>query len=140
MSAVSASTPTTAPPAGPATGAATEASLLPRFVALLTPLFAIVSGTIANWVAQHTGAHLDQGQMSAFMVTASTTALAASWKWLHGWQQHELLVAQGIDAPRRRGTDAPIAPAPDQVPPAPAPTPAAAAPAPMAAPTPESAA
>jgi hypothetical protein len=51
--------------------------------------------------------------MTAFMVTASGAALAAAWKWLHGWQQHEVLVAQGLDVPRRRGAEAPVAPAPD---------------------------
>jgi hypothetical protein len=25
--------------------------------------------------------------------------VAAAWKWLHGWQQHELLVAQRLAAP-----------------------------------------
>jgi hypothetical protein len=113
------STQTDAPPmdSSPAveTPGATEASLLPRFVALLTPVFA----TLAGWVAHHTGLDLDSGEMTTFMVAAATAALASAWKWLHGWQQHELLVAKGLDAPRRRGADAPVVPAPDTVKPMP---------------------
>ena len=89
---------------------ATEASLLPRFVALLTPVFAIAAGWLGSRAAQLTGVDLDETQIVAFMVTAATTALAAAWKWLHGWQQHERLVAQGLDAPRRRGPNAPMQP------------------------------
>lgn len=89
------------PPAG--SGLQTEASLLPRFVALLTPVFAILSGWAAAWVAQHTGAKLDQTQVVSFMVAAGTAALGAAWKWLQGWQQHEQRVADGTDIPRRSG-------------------------------------
>lgn len=84
-------------------GRATEKSLLPRFVALCTPLFAIAAGAMASWVARRTGAQLDSAGLTTFMVTASTSVIGASWKWLHGWQQHELLVAQGRDVPRRSG-------------------------------------
>ena len=96
-----------------ATGEATEASLLPRFVTIITPFFAIAAGWIAAWVADHTGIQLDQAQIAAFMVTAATSALVASWKWLSGWQQHERLVAQGVDVPRKAGPNAPL-PAPRQ--------------------------
>ena len=34
-------------------------------------------------------------------MTISTSALASSWKWLTGWQQHERLVAQGLDLPAK---------------------------------------
>lgn len=91
-------TPALSDTAGAGAGA-TEQSLIPRFVALLTPVFVIAAGAVAGWVAQHTGAQLDQGQVATFMVTASSSALAAAWKWLHGWQQHEHRVAQGLDAP-----------------------------------------
>ena len=74
----------------------TEASLIGRFVAILTPVFAIAAGWIAGLVAQAVpGAHLDQDQIVTFM--------AAGWKWLHGWQQHEALVARGLDVPVKQG-------------------------------------
>lgn len=108
-----ANTPIPAPDAGDTTtvlsisGAATEASLLPRLVTLLTPLFAVGAGWVGSWVAQHTGAELDQTQIVAFMVVAATCALGAALKWLHGWQQHEMLVARGLDVPRRPGPNTP---------------------------------
>jgi hypothetical protein len=112
----SGATPPTSPPdrsgSPPPAGEATEASLLPRVVAILTPLFTIAAGWIASWVAQHTGAQLDRTQIVTFMAVASASALTASWKWLHGWQQHEVLVAQGLDAPRKAGPNAPVSSAP----------------------------
>ena len=78
-----------------------ETALLGRFVALLTPVFAVAAGWAAGAVAQAVpGAHLDQNQLVAFMVTAATAVLTAGWKWLHGWQQHERLVAEGKQRPR----------------------------------------
>jgi hypothetical protein len=74
----------------------TETSIIGRFVALLTPIFAVVAGAVAGWVAQKIpGVQLDQTQIAAFMVVASTSALTAAWKWLQGLQQHERLVAEG---------------------------------------------
>jgi hypothetical protein len=82
----------------------TEASLISRFVAILTPVFAIAAGWIAGLVAQVVpGAHLDQSQIVAFMAAAAVSALAAGWKWLQGWQQHEALVARGLDVPVKQG-------------------------------------
>jgi hypothetical protein len=82
--------------------ATTEGSLAGRFVALLSPVFAIAAGWVAGAVATIVpGAHLDQTQIVSFMLAASTSALTATWKWLQGWQQHELLVAQGAVAPRK---------------------------------------
>ena len=82
--------------------ATTEGSLAGRFVALLSPVFAIAAGWVAGRVATIVpGAHLDQTQIVSFMVVASTSALTAAWKWLQGWQQHERLVAQGQVAPRK---------------------------------------
>jgi len=86
------------------TGLPTEASLIGRFVALLTPIFVIVSGAIAGFVAKNfPGVTLDQTQIVAFMIAAATAALSAAWKWLQGWQQHEQLVAAGKAAPYKAG-------------------------------------
>jgi hypothetical protein len=101
-------TPTPATPtpvdgsgAAPA-GNQVETSLIPRFVALATPLFAIVAGWIAGWAAHALpGLQLDQTQIVTFMTAAAVAALSAAWKWLHGWQQHERLVAEGRDKPVR---------------------------------------
>ena len=41
------------------------------------------------------------------MSFAATAALAAAWKWMQGWQQHERLVALGRDVPRKPGPQAP---------------------------------
>ena len=80
----------------------TEGSLIGRFVALLGPVFAIAAGWLAGWVATKVpGAQLDQTQIVSFMVAASTSALTATWKWLQGWQQHELMVSQGTVSPRK---------------------------------------
>lgn len=82
-----------------------ETSLLGRFVALLTPLFAVLAGWLAGGVAQKVpGVHLDEAQITAFMIAASTAALGSAWKWLQGWQQHEQLVAHGLA--QRRGKTA----------------------------------
>ena len=101
--------PTAEPPRRGTDGTAApsegETSLLGRFVALFTPLFAVLAGLLAGWVAQTVpGVHLDEGHMTAFMITASTTALGSAWKWLQGWQQHELMVAHGLV--QRRGKPA----------------------------------
>ncbi|MEV4003477.1 hypothetical protein [Actinomadura sp. NPDC049753] len=77
-----------------------EASWLGRGVALFTPVFAVAAGWLAGVVAQLVpGAHLDETQVTTFMVAASTAALGSGWKWLQGWQQHERLVADGKAAP-----------------------------------------
>lgn len=79
-----------------------EASWLGRGVALFTPVFAVAAGWLAGVVAQLVpGAHLDETQVTTFMVAASTAALGSGWKWLQGWQQHERLVADGKTAPVR---------------------------------------
>jgi hypothetical protein len=77
-----------------------ETSLLGRFVVLLTPVFVVAAGWVAGVVARAVpGAHLNQGELVVFMVAAATAALAAAWKWLQGWQQHELLVAENKELP-----------------------------------------
>ncbi|WUH98812.1 hypothetical protein OHR68_35740 [Spirillospora sp. NBC_00431] len=77
-----------------------EGSWLGRGVALFTPVFAIAAGWLAGAVAQIVpGAQLDEGQVTTFMVAATTATLGAGWKWLQGWQQHEREVADGKAAP-----------------------------------------
>jgi len=105
--------------------APTEASLISRFVAILTPVFAVAAGWSAGVIAQAVpGAHLDQNQIVAFMTAAAVSAIAAGWKWLQGWQQHEALVAQGLDVPVKAGPPAattaavPVVPQPAVVSPA----------------------
>jgi predicted anti-sigma-YlaC factor YlaD len=79
-----------------------EGSQIGRLVAILTPVLAIFAGWIAGYVAQHVpGAHLDQAQLTAFMVATMTSVVAAAWKWLQGWQQHERHVAEGKAKPHR---------------------------------------
>jgi hypothetical protein len=81
-------------------GTDAEASWLGRGVALFTPVFAVAAGWLAGVVAQLVpGANLDETQVTAFMVAATTATLGSGWKWLQGWQQHERLVAEGKAAP-----------------------------------------
>lgn len=97
----------------------TEASMIGRFVAIFTPVFAVAAGWLAGLVAQAVpGAHLDQNQIVAFMTAASVSAITAGWKWLQGWQQHEALVADGKAAPVKPGQSAAVTPAPASGPPA----------------------
>lgn len=62
-----------------------------RIVVLATPVFAGVSG----WVAQQAATVLpgapvlDQGEMTALFVAGAGAAVAAVWKWLDGLQKHE---------------------------------------------------
>jgi hypothetical protein len=77
-----------------------EQSLRGSFVAILTPLFAVFAGWLAGVVANVVpGVTLDQNQVIAFMAAASTSAIAAGYKWLQGWQQHEQRVSDGTAAP-----------------------------------------
>lgn len=88
--------PLASPPGGQASAPQAEGSLIGRFVAILTPFFAIFAGGIAGWVAREfPGVHLDAGQIVAFMVAAATAALTAAFKFMAGWQQHEQNVADG---------------------------------------------
>lgn len=80
-----------------------EGSLIGRFVAIITPFFALFSGWLAGVVAKAVpGVSLDKGQIVAFMVTVATATLTAAWKWLQGWQQHEQNVADGKSPPVKR--------------------------------------
>ena len=105
--------------------APTEASLISRFVAIFIPVFAVAAGWFAGVIAQAVpGAHLDQNQIVAFMTAAAVSALTAGWKWLQGWQQHEALVAQGLDVPVKAGPPAAATAAVRAIPPTPVASPA----------------
>jgi hypothetical protein len=87
-------------------GPDSEVSWLGRGVALLTPVFAVAAGWLGGIVAQVVpGANLDEDQVTAFMVAATTAALGAGWKWLQGWQQHEKAVTEGKAMPVRSGKE-----------------------------------
>jgi hypothetical protein len=93
--------PTVPDSSAPQTPAA-EGSLLGRFVAIITPFFALFAGWLAGVVAHAVpGVTLDPGQIVAFMVAVATTVLTTGWKWLQGWQQHEQNVADGKSPPVR---------------------------------------
>jgi hypothetical protein len=115
------SSPPSAAPSVIPSSAPTEASLIGRFVAILTPVFAVAAGWFAGIIAQAVpGAHLDQNQIVAFMTAAAVSAITAGWKWLQGWQQHEALVAQGLDVPVKAGPPVAATAATPAAPPAPA--------------------
>lgn len=59
-----------------------------RVVALLTPLFAAASGWLATVFAQW-GFALTSDQFLAAFTVGAAAAVAAAYKWLHGWQAHE---------------------------------------------------
>lgn len=61
-----------------------------QIVVLLTPLFALLAGSIAAWVGKHIpGVTLDATQLTALIAAVATAALTMAIKWLHGWQKHE---------------------------------------------------
>lgn len=94
-------------PSAVPSSAPSEASLIGRFVAIFTPVFAVGAGWFAGVIAQAVpGAHLNQNQIVAFMTAAAVSAITAGWKWLQGWQQHEALVAQGMAVPVKAGPPA----------------------------------
>jgi hypothetical protein len=112
---------TSAPTSNVSSPTQTEASLIGRFVAILTPVFAVAAGWLAGVIAQAVpGAHLDQNQIVAFMTAAAVGAITAGWKWLQGWQQHEALVAQGLDVPVKAGPSIAAVPVVPQAPVVPA--------------------
>ncbi len=78
----------------------TEGSLISRYVALLTPPSTAAAGYLVLVVNDVTGAQVDGARLTCLVVVAATSATAASWKWLTGWQQHERLVADGLAEPR----------------------------------------
>jgi hypothetical protein len=93
-------TATAAEPNAATSNTPSEGSWIGRFVALFTPVFAVFAGWFAGWIAREIpGAHLDTTQVTAYMVAAVTAVLAAGLHWLHGWQQHEKLVAMSGATP-----------------------------------------
>ena len=89
-------TPTSAPTGLPIS----EGSIINRVVLLATPLLTVAAAWIAGIVARHVpGIKLDQTQIVSFMIAIVALCLTGAWKWLQGWQQHELLVAQRLAAP-----------------------------------------
>ena len=116
---------TSSPSSAVSPSAPTEASMIGRFVAIFTPVFAVAAGWFAGVIAQAVpGAHLDQNQIVAFMTAAAVSVITAGWKWLQGWQQHEALVAQGLDVPVKPGPVAATSTAAPAVPQAPVVSPA----------------
>jgi hypothetical protein len=78
----------------------TERAILNRVVVLATPFLTAFVAWLAGVVGRHVpGVTFDQTQLVSFMIAIVTVCLALAWKWLQGWQQHELLVAQGLAAP-----------------------------------------
>ena len=65
-----------------------------RVVAFLTPIiFAPLAGTISAWLAEKAPlihANLSADQLTAIFIAGALTALGAAYKWLDGWQKHEL--------------------------------------------------
>jgi hypothetical protein len=95
-------TPTQPVPAvGPATAMpVSEGAIINRVVLLIAPVLTAVAAWLAALIARHVpGVTLDQTQIVSFMIAIVAVCLAGAWKWLQGWQQHELLVAQGLAAP-----------------------------------------
>lgn len=64
-----------------------------RIVTVLTPVFAGLAGSASVWMADNLpGApQISEDGLTAIFVAGATSATAAAWKWLQGWQQHEAL-------------------------------------------------
>jgi hypothetical protein len=77
-----------------------EGAVINRVVLLATPFITAAAAWVAGVIARHVpGVTLDQTQIVSFMIAIVAVCLAGAWKWLQGWQQHELLVAQRLAAP-----------------------------------------
>jgi hypothetical protein len=77
-----------------------EGAVINRVVLMLTPFVTAAAAWVAGLIARHVpGVTLDQTQVVSFMIAIVAVCLAGAWKWLQGWQQHELLVAQRLAAP-----------------------------------------
>jgi hypothetical protein len=61
-------------------------------VTLLTPVFAGLAGSLSTWMADNLpGApQIDQAGLTAIFVAGAASATAAAYKWLKGWQDHEM--------------------------------------------------
>ena len=77
-----------------------EGAVINRGVILATPFVTVGAAWVAGLIARHVpGVKLDQTQIVSFMIAIVVVCLSLAWKWLQGWQQHELLVAQRLAAP-----------------------------------------
>jgi hypothetical protein len=77
-----------------------EGAIINRVVLIVTPFLTIGAAWLAGLVGRHVpGVTLDQTQIVSFMIAIVVLCLSGLWKWLSGWQQHELLVAQRLAAP-----------------------------------------
>jgi hypothetical protein len=77
-----------------------EGAIINRVVLLLTPFLTAGAAWLAGVIAHNVpGVTLDQTQIVSFMIAIVVVCLAGAWKWLQGWQQHELLVAWKLAAP-----------------------------------------
>jgi hypothetical protein len=77
-----------------------EGAVINRGVILATPFITVAAAWAAGLIARHVpGVKLDQTQVVSFMIAIVVVCLSLAWKWLQGWQQHELLVAQRLAAP-----------------------------------------
>jgi hypothetical protein len=99
-------TPPTPPPQPPAPPQAitlpviSEGAVINRVVLIATPFITAAAAWVAGLIARHVpGVKLDQTQVVSFMIAIVVVCLAGAWKWLQGWQQDELLVAQRLAAP-----------------------------------------
>ena len=91
--------PIPAPPDLPAMPV-TERAIINRVVIISTPFITALVAWLAAVIAKHVpGVTFDQNQLVSFMIAIVGVCLAVAWKWLQGWQQHELLVAQRLAAP-----------------------------------------
>lgn len=91
--------PIPVPPDLPATPV-TERASINRIVVISTPFITALVAWLAAVIAKHVpGVTFDQTQLVSFMIAIVAVCLATAWKWLQGWQQHELLVAQRLAAP-----------------------------------------
>jgi hypothetical protein len=98
----SAATVSALPVAGVGGGltAISEGAVTNRVVLLATPFLTVLAAWVAGIIARHVpGVKLDQTQIVSFMIAIVAVCLAGAWKWLQGWQQHELLVAQRLAVP-----------------------------------------
>jgi hypothetical protein len=87
-------------PVGTSLTTISEGAITNRVVLLATPFLTVFAAWVAGLIARHVpGVKLDQTQIVSFMIAIVAVCLAGAWKWLQGWQQHELLVAQRLAAP-----------------------------------------
>jgi hypothetical protein len=94
-----------------------EGAVINRVVLLLAPFLTVGAAWIAAVVARNVpGVKLDQTQVVSFMIAIVALCLAAAWKWLQGWQQHELLVAQKLAAPVKAVVSTAVIPATPEAP------------------------